>query len=409
MTIKPRIRALAPLLVWAVLVPLSASAQSLSGLWDATVTVNGVDVPFRMQLSGSGTHVQGSFFNGDEKVTSHSGRIENGNLVLSFDQYAATLTATLANGTLEGKYVRTRGFYPFKAVKFTPEPMSDKGVPSIAGLWRIPTKSSKGEGAWRLIVRQSGAEVSAAILRVDGDTGALTGTYRNGTFVLGHFDGARPTLLEITPAKDGTLDLRQNKKMELKAIREDQAKAQGVPEPADPSRFTVAKDPTQPFKFSYPELDGSGKMLTQDDPRIKGHVVILSITGSWCPNCHDEAPFLVELYKKYHAKGLEIVGFAFEEAEQLKDPTRLHVFIKQYGMTYPFVLVGEPEQLAEKLPQLTNLNSFPTAIFLGRDGLVKAVHAGFAGKVTGSFNAEGQKEVTAEVERLLAQSPASTR
>ena len=40
--------------------------------------------------------------------------------------------------------------------------------------------------------------------------------------------------------------------------------------------------------------------------------MILAIGGSWCPNCHDEAPFLSELYKDYHARGLEIVGLMFE-------------------------------------------------------------------------------------------------
>ena len=48
-------------------------------------------------------------------------------------------------------------------------------MPPIAGLWNVQVKSSKGELAWQLIVRQAGAEVSAAILRVDGDTGTLTG------------------------------------------------------------------------------------------------------------------------------------------------------------------------------------------------------------------------------------------
>ena len=55
--------------------------------------------------------------------------------------------------------------------------------------------SKKGERAWRLIVSQTGAEVSAAILRVDGDTGMLTGRFQaDGTFLLSHFSGARPAL-----------------------------------------------------------------------------------------------------------------------------------------------------------------------------------------------------------------------
>ena len=37
-------------------------------------------------------------------------------------------------------------------------------------------------------------------------------------------------------------------------------------------------------------------------------MLIVSISGSWCPNCHDEAPFLADLYRRYQAKGLEIVA-----------------------------------------------------------------------------------------------------
>jgi len=47
-----------------------AKAQSLAGLWDATVVVNGLTIPFRMEFSGDGQGIQGSFFNGDEKVSS---------------------------------------------------------------------------------------------------------------------------------------------------------------------------------------------------------------------------------------------------------------------------------------------------------------------------------------------------
>src|SRR5919108_390554 len=82
-------------------------------------------------------------------------------------------------------------------------------VASIAGLWNVQVKSAKGESAWQLIVRQAGAEISAAILRVDGDTGTLTGTYANGVFVLSHFSGARPLRLDVTPQADGTLTVVQ--------------------------------------------------------------------------------------------------------------------------------------------------------------------------------------------------------
>lgn len=401
---KTRLTVLFAAILLAVSFPGLARAQALAGMWDATVTVNGgLEIPFRMEFSGSGTAIQGSFFNGDEKVTSTTGKFENGALMLTFDEYGTTLEAMLKDGRLEGEYARgTRGNpYPFVAKRFAPAPTGDTDIPSIAGLWTIQAKSSKGESAWKLIVRQSGAEVSAAILRVDGDTGALTGSYRNGKFVLSHFSGARPARLDLTLNADGTLAVVQNTGAPLSAMRAEQSLAKGLPQPVDPSRFTSVKDPSEPLRFSFPDL--SGKVVSNTDPRFHGKVVIVAIGGSWCPNCHDETPFLVELHKKYKSRGLEIVELSFEEEAQLKNPVRVRAFIKKYGIEYTVLLPGEPKDLNEKMPQGVNLNSFPTTFFLGRDGRVRSAHAGFPGAASGKFHEEAKQEVTALVERLLAE------
>ena len=132
--------------------------------------------------------------------------------------------------------------------------------------------------------------------------------------------------------------------------------------------------------------------------------MIVSITGTWCPNCHDEAPFLTELYQRYRGLGLEIVAFSFEEAAQLQNPERLRAYAARYGIEYPMLLAGIPDELAAKVPQIENLNSFPTTIFLGRDGLVREVHAGFPSKASGRFYAETIAEIRQIVEGLLTES-----
>ena len=251
-------------------------------------------------------------------------------------------------------------------------------------------------------MRQKGAEVSAAILRVDGDTGALTGEWRDGKFVLSHFSGARPNLLEVTPAADGSLEIVQNGRTKLTALRPASARAQGLGEPTDPFHHTGVKDPSAPLTIAFPDLDG--RTVSLSDARFRGKVVVLAISGSWCPNCHDEAPFLEELYRQYRAQGLEVVALSFEEADQLKTLARLRAFIKQYGIDYTVLVPGEPAQLAEKLPQAENLNSWPTTFFLGRDGRVRGVHAGFAGRASGEFYTQTKREVTSLVESLLAES-----
>ena len=404
-----------PLLFVAGLLALGAlsarlEAQSISGLWDASVVVNGgIEIPFRFEIAGSGKSIRGSFFNGDEKVTSTTGSFENGALILSFDEYGTKVEATFKDGRLDGQYSRgTRGApYPFQAKRFAPAPVGDAPIPAIAGLWNVQVgKSSKGEDAWQLIVRQAGAEASASILRIDGDTGTLTGTYHDGKFVLSHFSGARPLRLELTPGPDGTLSVVQNKDNPLTATRSEIAKAKGLPQPSDPSRFTSVKDPTEPFRFSFPDL--TGKIVSNTDPRFQGKVVIVSIGGSWCPNCHDEAPFFTELYRKYHAKGLEIVALSFEEEAQQKDPVRLRAFIKRYGIEYTVLIPGDPKELNEKVPQGVNLNAYPTSFYLGRDGRVRSSHAGFPGKATGKFHTDAKEEISALVERLLAEKPTHT-
>ena len=392
----------------------AASAQSPAGLWDATVTITiqnkgTLDIPFRFEIAcgnASCASPRGSFFNGDDRVTSTTGRFENGALALSFDEYGTKLEATLKDGRLEGQYNRgTRGApYPFQAKRFVAQETGDAKILPIAGLWNVQVgKSSKGEAAWQLIVRQSGAEATAAILRVDGDTGTLSGTYRDGKFVLSHFSGARPLRVEITPKGDGTLALVQNKDDPFTAIRADQALAKGLPQPSDPSRFTSVKDPTEPLRFSFPDL--GGRIVSNTDPRFQGKVVLVNISGSWCPNCHDETPFLVELYKKYKSRGLEVVALSFEEEAQLKDPVRLRAFMKRYGVDYTVLLPGDPKELNDKLPQAVNLSSFPTTFFVGRDGRVRGAHAGFPGKASGKFHTEAKQETTAMVERLLAEKP----
>ena len=409
-------RLLAGLVAALVVVPITGRAQvpasakgygeagqAPTGLWDAAVIVNGLEIPFRFEITGNGSQVSGWFFNGDEKVLSTGGTFENGSLILKFDHYATSVEATLVNGRLAGTYNRATGFYPFYAKRFAPPAAFPNEVPAIDGLWQIGgVKSNKGEAAWRFIVRQAGAEVTAAILRVDGDTGALAGTYRNGKFIVSHFSGARPLVLELTPTKDGNLEIVRNREEKMIAVRATEAKLKDVPEPTDPSRHSSVKDPTEPFKFAFPDV--TGKVLSNTDERFRNKVVIVSISGSWCPNCHDEAPFLAELYRKYRGKGLEIVALSFEEeAQKAKGYPRLLAFNKRYGVDYPVVLAGDQADLAEKVPQIHNLNSFPTTIFLGRDGLVRGVHAGFAGAASGVFHDNAKEEITATVERLLAE------
>lgn len=392
-----------------VLAPGLTAAQppALAGRWEATVVVNGQEVPFPLEIAAGAPGLQGSFFNGERRISSTAVTTSPAGASFRFEQYAATLVVSDAAGRLSGEYRRARGEpLPFRAVRASAAVAGASAAgPSIAGTWVVQAKSTKGEAAWRFIATQTGDAVAATILRVDGDTGTLTGRWQDGRFVLGHFSGARPLRLEVTPNADGTLALVQNGQPALVAARADAPGAAAIGAPTDPSRHTRMKQPADPFVFAFPDL--AGQTVRSTDARFRGKVVLVNISGSWCPNCHDEAPFLAALARRYRGKGLEIVTLSFEEADQLANPVRLRAFIATYGLDHTVLLAGEPDQLNDKIPQAENLNAFPTTFVLGRDGRVRAVHAGFPSPGSGEYYTKAEHEITTLVERLLAETAGS--
>lgn len=389
----------------------SAWAQSLAGEWDATVKANGVDVPCRFKVTGEGSSLQGTFFNGEEQYPSTSATFANGSLVMNYEYTSGKMEATYKDGHLQGVFHAARGNYPITAVRHTTTPAPAANAPLIEGEYEIANNSGKGEKAWWFLVRQKGGEVQASILRVDGDTGTLAGTWHDSTpsgpgkFVLSHFALARAALLEVTPQPDGSLHLVMNGTTQYTAWLPAAARAKGLPPPTDPTLHTGVKDTSEPFHFKFKDLNGN--IVSSDDARFKNKVVVVNILGSWCPNCHDEAPFLVEVYKKYRAKGVEVVALDFEQGDEVQDPVRMRAFAKRYGIEYTVLQPGPTTEIENKLPQLKNFNAWPTTFFLGKDGRVAHVHAGFPSSASGKRYTEAKQEFTETVERLLAAGPSA--
>ncbi|MGN6591403.1 MAG: TlpA family protein disulfide reductase [Terriglobales bacterium] len=369
------------LLLSAAFLPGQAA---LTGAWIGTANRNGRVTPVELDLTQTGSHIQAHFRNGSEPSPVYQGTFTGGQLQLRFDDYANLLEATVANGVLTGTF----------AGHARPAEVRLVHVPEIAGNWVIPVQGPKGETQWRLQVQQSGTEATAVIQRIDGDTGLLHGSFdpADAAFHLSRFTADGPRDLVLRPLPDGALQAGAHLAHRA-APADDPAAAD------DPLRHTTMKDPAQPLAFAFPNL--AGRLVSSTDPRFRGKVVIVTVGGSWCPNCHDEAPFLESLYLKYHRRGLEIVDLSFEETSELARPDRLRALIHRAGITFPVLLAGTPDQLDAKLPQVANLNCWPTTFFIGRDGLVKQIHAGFSGPATGQAYAALVAESDALVRRLL--------
>jgi len=391
------------------------AATEIDGLWDASVLVGQAEIPFPFEIVSINGQVQGFFFEGDKKIGSTSGRFVDKELQLQYEFLNATLTATFDGEQFQGsyRYNRKNGkVYAFHARRSRPSGLESASHPQIAGSWEMklvgedksPTKDQRSSLSWKLYLRQSGQEVSGSILRIDGDTGTLAGRWRGNTLVLSHFAGERPVLFEASLQPDGTLDVTYNRLNKYLAARIAEARAKGIPEPPDSARFTSVRNPREPFQFQFPDLDG--KTVSNTDEQFQGKVVLVTIGGTWCPNCRDEAPFLVDLYRKYHPRGLEIVSLSFEAAgDPPEDKPRIASFIKEFAIPYPVLLAGAIDEVPDKLPQLVGFGAYPTTIFLGRDGRVRTIHAGFASSATGEASVVLTRETQSTIEHLLTETP----
>ena len=260
------------------------SGPSIAGRWDAVLSKDGVDIPFRLDIKGEGANLKGVFYDGFKPYdATTSASFENGKLTLNIDHYLSTISADLDHGTLSGDLSnKGKPAYHFAATRHVDARSAAAKAPAIAGNWIIPLEapSSKGENAFRFVVQQHGADVAAAILRIDGDTGSYSGQYHDGKWVLSHFDGSRPGVIVVTPEQDGSLEIAQHVESHsktavdggrapvLKAVRADLAAAKGLPAPDGFLTHTTAKDPNETFKFAFPDMEG--KLVTNDDPALQG-------------------------------------------------------------------------------------------------------------------------------------------
>jgi hypothetical protein len=75
----------------------------------------------------------------------------------------------------------------------------------------------------------------------------------------------------------------------------------------------------------------------------------------------------------------------------------------RHRIPFPLALGGinDVEATAATLPQLIGFTSYPTSIFLGRNGRVRRVHDGFYGAVTGSMHEQQLAAFRAYIEQLL--------
>lgn len=394
-------------------------APTLEGTWRAELTSPGGALPFELHVHDREGTLRASARNGTENVEFTSVTVDGDTAVLRIEGYDSEIRATLdddgqrlrgtwAKTTPDGpstmRFAATRGAQPRFS---TAVPKPSYGTPaSIDGDWSIVFREDdENTFVGQAILASKDGALHGTILTDTGDYRYLEGRYVNGTLELSCFDGGHAFLFRASVAEDGSLHGDFWSRASYHATWTATLMKPGQPSPiADPfAAISLSAAETEGrFRFAFP--DRTGATVSDQDPRFRDKVVLIDIFGTWCPNCNDYAPILARWHRTYGARGLEVVGLAFEfTGDPKRDRAQLETYAKTHGITFPLLLAGTSDKAdaAELLPSIDEVKSYPTTILVGRDGAVHKIHSGFAGPATGKHHDELVRTLEAEIESLL--------
>ena len=119
--------------------------------------------------------------------------------------------------------------------------------------------------------------------------------------------------------------------------------------------------------FSAPTPEG--KILSLND--VKGKVTMIDFWAAWCGPCRRENPNIVQVYNKYHEKGLEIIGVSMDGRMGQGDPKEAWVkAIEDDNLTWH--QISNLKYFEGPIAKMYNLQSIPASFILDADGRIVA-------------------------------------
>ena len=393
--------------------PVEDATSLPTGYWQASITLPGGDIRTGIEISLDGAGYSASLVNGQERVRIDEVDFDGNALLLRFPAFNNEIRATLADGRLSGELTLVKRFGRTQAMPFSATPGGQaaggdntSAAHDLSGRWAVRFHEADGSDSASIgEFAQRGARLFGTFLNPNGDHRFLAGYVRGDAFQLSTFDGAHAFLFSGTVSEDGRIvdaDFWSGTSWHQKWSAE---RNQSVQLPDAYSR-TFLKPGYERFEFSFP--NHAGDMVSIDDDRFADKVIMVTLAGTWCPNCNDEARFLAPFHRQYREQGLEVVALMFEHFD---DPAiaaeQVRLFRDKHDIEYDTLIAGisDKAEAAKVLPSLSSVLAFPTTIFIDRDGRVRQIHTGFTGPGTGEHYVRLQNEFTELVTTLLAETP----
>ena len=379
-----------------------ASAQ-IEGRWRAVLDLAGTSLLFELAVARENRELVARICNGPH--CSDQATVTITGMAVEFDisDYSAHITAERRGDSLVGRYHNVGRGGP-RAIPFRASPgrwTGSAGAPALLGHWDAWFITDQRRSPRELVLQNGAAGLEGAVISNTGDLGHFVGGAVGDSFSVARFDGISVYVLAGRLQGDtlrGTFHAGLRTQTPFIAVR-----TRGIAHLTPPTKLTSA-DTTYPFRFAFPDVEGG--RVTQDDPRLKGKVVLVDIFGSWCVTCHDATPDLIRFWREYRPRGFEILGIGYEvTGDSAVDMPQIRRFRDKFGIPWTLLYGGISvvEETAATLPQLRGFTAYPTTLFLGRDGRIREVYAGFRGPAAGAQHARQLEDYRQIIERLLAE------
>ncbi len=378
------------------------NGQEFVGAWQAAIESPGGMIEFGLEVEMAKDGLSAHLINGDERISVPSVIVEGDGsarrLKLQIKHYDSEIVIQRdeADEGLIGSWKKRRGKREWVEMKFSALPQIDSKSSSperFLGRWSVDFESSEDSAVGIFEQAKGSNRVHGTFLTTTGDYRFLDGVVlkEEGTTASGAggeemrlscFDGAHAFLFRGKLNESGNIEGKfwsSNTWQESWIARKDEAAK--LP---DAFGQTSVADKSKLQQLRFPDLDGNLKSL--EDPQFAGEARIIYVFGSWCPNCHDAGEYFSQLNQKYESRGLSILGLAFELTGDFdRDAEQVRKYLKRHGSSYPVLIAGlaDKAQASKALPLLDRVRSYPTTIFVDRDGQIRAVHTGFTGPATG--------------------------
>ena len=110
---------------------------------------------------------------------------------------------------------------------------------------------------------------------------------------------------------------------------------------------------------------------------LRGKVVLVRFwTGPSCPFCKASAPALNEFYKKYHNRGLEVIGFYHHKsAEPLRKET-VRKLAQEFGFKFPVGIDHDWRTLRQWWLDRVKTEWTSVSFLIDRKGIIRHIHPG---------------------------------